>query len=694
MTRSSLRAPLALAALLFVDALPGRAGAQAGPDDEPLPPIMTPPRAVPAPAGPAASGAAAPAPVQDGLIAPAGPEVRPSAAAVPARPPETPDAFLPTLAGPIGLYRLSTAEVGPVNHLRLALHGQYFRSSNFLVEGDTNSRLDGIFTFGFTPHESLELFGAILTSSNRNQRAPEEGRRDPELIKSFGDLVVGGKGVLPVARGFSAGAELGLRFLSSISDLSFSPSSTSFWIGAVASLDLRATSQVPLRFHANANFYLDNSSNLYDFTDTTIFTREVAMFAYGIQGSRLRFALGADAPLEGLTAPVPLQPFVEYHAEIVTDSADPAFADPAYQKIDNRDQHWLTFGLRARVYRGLTLDAGVDVGLRSVGYQYGPPIAPYDVTFGVAFPLDVAAFTRPVIVTRTVEKEAPPTTGTVTGRVLGPDGKPVADAIVSFVGQAHARVATDPDGGFASGPLPPGPVEISVVASGFEPQKTQAAVFAGSASTVELSLAAAKPLTGNVRGRVADPGGKGVSATLRFAGAATFEAHADAGGAFSAALPAGPYKVTIEAPGWPNKEVSLDVSAGQDRQLDVTLRAANPDVTLTGGTIVLRVPIKFRPGTPRLDATAKGELKGVAELLSDHPEIRTLRIEAHWSGAANAAKKLTEKQAQVVKDYLVTKGAPADRIEAVGLGGESPLVPNLGPASRAKNRRLELVVVQ
>ena len=40
------------------------------------------------------------------------------------------------------------------------------------------------------------------------------------------------------------------------------------------------------------------------------------------------------------------------------------------------------------------------------------------------------------------------------------------------------------------------------------------------------------------------------------------------------------------------------------------------------------------------------------------------------------------------------KGTPADRLEAVGLGGESPLVPNLGPANQAKNRRVELVVVQ
>ena len=126
------------------------------------------------------------------------------------------------------------------------------------------------------------------------------------------------------------------------------------------------------------------------------------MFAYGIAASRLRFGLGVDAPLERLTAPSPLRPFAEYHAQVVTASPDPAFASSGGNR--NRDQHWMTFGLRARVYRGLTLDAGVDVGLRSVGYEYGPPVPPYDVIFGAHYPFDVAAFSRPVVVTRTIEK--------------------------------------------------------------------------------------------------------------------------------------------------------------------------------------------------------------------------------------------------------------------------------------------------
>src|SRR5262245_31259598 len=517
---SSLR-PLISAGVLTagVLALAATAAGQSAPEDEPLPPAIgrpptTPP---PAPTTPPAAPSTPPASVAPPPAAP--PPAAPPAAAAPmpepppydtsppvklqtrAAPPARagtvekvdPTTHLTSLTGQIGLYRVSTAEVGQVGHLRFGLHGQYFTANRFLLEGsdmmgDTNTRFSGTFTFGFTPHQYLELFGGIMSSSNRNVRAAEENRRDPELIKSFGDLVLGGKAGAPVGRGFRAGAELGFRFLSSISDLSVSPSSTSLWIGPVATVDLQQLAGAPLRLHANLNYYLDHSAYLYVFSNTTRPTREVAMFAYGIAASRLRMAVGVDAPLERFTAPVPIRPFAEYHAEIVTASPDPAFAG-----IDgdtrNRDQHWLTFGVRVGVYRGLTLDTGVDVGLRSVGYEFGPPLPPWDWIFGIGYPFDAASFARPVVVTKTVEKVPEPSMGTIVGNVKNKeDGKPIAEAVVSFGGQPRARVATDPDGSFQSVPLPPGSVEITIAAAGFEPAQGTTKIVAGSASTVEVAL--------------------------------------------------------------------------------------------------------------------------------------------------------------------------------------------------------------
>jgi outer membrane protein OmpA-like peptidoglycan-associated protein len=702
----TLARPLSIGLLVASLFLPAAALAQARPtsppppppDEEPLPPSF-PHTRTPAPgAGPDSTVSAAPAERT----------AQASTAAVS-------DSYLPSLTGSLGLYHISTAEVGPANHLRLALHGEYFRSTGFLIgcsatpcpageSPDTNSRMNGSFSFGYTVHPNIEIFGAILTSSNRNKRTnmfEDPPRRDPELIKSFGDLVLGPKAVMQLARGMTGGLELGLRFLSSISDLSVSPSSTSLWFGPRYSVDLRQINELPLRIHAAADFYLDNSRNLIDLDDPSIspWTAEVAMFAYGIARNRMRFALAIDAPLEKLTAPVPLNPFIEYHAQVVTADKDPVFMN--FPKPDNRDQQFLTVGLRARVYKGITLDAGVDVRLRSVGYQYGPPLPPYNVIFGGAFPLDIDAFTKPVVVTRTIERNvgaggpAPALEGQLTGNVKSSrDGKPVGGALVAVARRPLSRVATDPDGNFQSVMLPPGPAELEISAPGFETAKVNAAVQLGRSQKLQVTLTA-KTLTGNVRGKVTDAKGNPLPAALRLAGVEVFSAQADQAGQFSASLPVGPYRVTAEMPQMPSKEVSLDIVEGVDRQLDIVMRAPNANVTLAGDTITLKQPIKFKAGPPRLDAKMQAQLDGVAELLQDHPEIRTLRVEAWWdSSAGKNAQTLTEGQAKAVKDHLVKKGIPEGRIEAVGHGADNPLVPNIGPVNKAKNRRVELHVVQ
>ncbi|HEY2730814.1 MAG TPA: OmpA family protein [Polyangia bacterium] len=671
-------------ALAQTAAAPGPAPA---PDEEPLPPSLQLPRPGPRPPMAATSADFEP---------------------VPARTP-VPDSFLPSIMGPIGLYHLSTAEVGPVNHLRLALHFDYFKSSNFLVGGDENSRVDGSFSFGYTPHEYLELFGAMLTSSNRNKRSGlgEPPRRDPELIKSFGDLVLGAKTAVPVARGMTLGFELGFRFLSSISDLSVSPSSTSLWLGPLYSLDLRPINGAPLRFHASANFYVDNSKNLIDFSDPTIspYTREVASFAYGIAQNRFRFGLGVDVPLEQRTAPVPLDLFGEYHAEIVTAKGDATFTGASGAKLcggpctTNRDQQWLTFGLRARVLHGLTLDAGVDVRLQSVGEEYGAPLPPYLVIFGASYPLDIDAFTKPIVVTRTIERNvapgpAPSLDAPVTGTVKSArDGKGVPNAIVAVVNRPRSRVGTDPDGSFQTVPLPPGPALLDVSAPGFEAARVTAAVILGRPAKLDVTLTP-RMATGNVRGKVTDAKGQPMQASLRFAGAEAFSAQADASGNFSAALPVGPYRVIVEMPAMPPKEVPLDIVEGQDKTLDIVMRGPNTNVTLAGDVVTLKQPLKFK-GAARLDPKMQATLDGVADLLQEHPELRTLRVDVYWDSSAGAkAKPLTEAQAKAIKDYLVKKGVSEGRVEAIGHGSENPLVPNIGPVNKGKNRRVELHVAQ
>jgi outer membrane protein OmpA-like peptidoglycan-associated protein len=625
------------------------------------------------------------------------PEATATSASSAATPTPSEDArtFLPSLDGPIGLYHMSTAEVGPVHHVRFALHGQYFSTSDLLSNGDKDAMLAGALTLGFTPIRYLEVFGGILTSSNRNDRPDEPGRTDNPVIRSHGDLLLGPKLALPVATGMTVGFEAGLRFLASASSLAFSPSSTSVWIGPLATLDLRPLARAPLRFHANANYYVDNSKNVYNLDGTTWQSRQAAKFAYGIGASRVRLSAGVDAPLEKFTGPVPLRPFAEYHAEIITAVRDAALAQIS-PIAGPRDRQWLTFGLRAEIYRGATLDAGADVRLRTNGPTYEPPMAPYSILFGASYPLDVDAFTRPVIVTRVVEKQIapPPSEGRIAGVAKDKAGKGIARAIVAVAGRPHAGVVTDADGTFEIPDLAPGPANLEVSAPDFEGEKMTANVTAGKVTEVAVALTP-KARTGSVRGKTTDAQGRAVEATLKFSGAQAIELHTDGGGLYQAALLPGPYKVVAEAPGLPTKESQFEVVADGNRQVDLMLRPVSPDLTLTADEIVLRAPIKFKAGTPpKLTPEWAAELDGVVAVLEDRPEIRTLRIEAHWDpGAGSKAKEITDAQAAAVKDYLVKKGIPETRIEGVGMGADQPLVPNVTPAYKAKNRRLELHLV-
>jgi len=126
MRRSPPRSSLVLVVLIAPVWLSQRVWAQAGPEDEPLPPAFTAPGNAPAATVPApAQPSPPPASVPPASVPPAPlVQARPDDEAPPAAAPVA-DSFLPSLVGPIGLYHLSTAEVGPVDHFRLALHGQF-----------------------------------------------------------------------------------------------------------------------------------------------------------------------------------------------------------------------------------------------------------------------------------------------------------------------------------------------------------------------------------------------------------------------------------------------------------------------------------------------------------------------------------------------------------------------------------------
>ena len=93
--------------------------------------------------------------------------------------------------------------------------------------------------------------------------------------------------------------------------------------------------------------------------------------------------------------------------------------------------------------------------------------------------------------------------------------------------------------------------------------------------------------------------------------------------------------------------------------------------------------------------TAQLDEEGVVQVLRDSPEIRKVRIDGHTDARGTPVhnRRLSHRRAQSVLQYLVQAGIDRSRLAAKGFGPDQPLVPNDTASHRAKNRRVEFVVL-
>ncbi len=90
-------------------------------------------------------------------------------------------------------------------------------------------------------------------------------------------------------------------------------------------------------------------------------------------------------------------------------------------------------------------------------------------------------------------------------------------------------------------------------------------------------------------------------------------------------------------------------------------------------------------------AAAYPLLDEVTSILEKNPEME-VEVQGHTdnTGSAEYNQWLSEKRAQRVKDYLVSKGIDPSRLEAKGYGLTQPVASNATEEGRAQNRRVEL----
>ncbi len=124
-------------------------------------------------------------------------------------------------------------------------------------------------------------------------------------------------------------------------------------------------------------------------------------------------------------------------------------------------------------------------------------------------------------------------------------------------------------------------------------------------------------------------------------------------------------------------------------------------VETTGNTVLIRFPeeIAFPPGSDEISDAINPILERVAEALKDTPgrvmvsghtddrPIHSEKFRSNWELSTDRAVEVIHRLQKIGK-------LDPSRLTAVGYGDTQPLAPNDTPENRARNRRVEIAVVQ
>ncbi len=123
-----------------------------------------------------------------------------------------------------------------------------------------------------------------------------------------------------------------------------------------------------------------------------------------------------------------------------------------------------------------------------------------------------------------------------------------------------------------------------------------------------------------------------------------------------------------------------------------------PDANVTrvdeGILLELNGEILFGFDQSNLTPTARQNLDELVSILKKYPDT-DIEVQGHTDskGSMKYNKDLSERRAQAVKSYLIQNSISSSRLSALGFGETSPRYSNDNEADRAKNRRVDFLVV-
>lgn len=131
---------------------------------------------------------------------------------------------------------------------------------------------------------------------------------------------------------------------------------------------------------------------------------------------------------------------------------------------------------------------------------------------------------------------------------------------------------------------------------------------------------------------------------------------------------------------------------------ELRTQLSNDGITITnaGDRLIVSLPqdITFATNSSTVTPSLRADIGRVAQNLLRYPDSN-VQVIGHTDSTGEATYNLglSLQRANAVADILQSGGVGYNRINTFGKGEEQPLASNLTPEGRARNRRVEIVVI-
>ncbi|MBU3660612.1 MAG: OmpA family protein [Flavobacteriales bacterium] len=170
-----------------------------------------------------------------------------------------------------------------------------------------------------------------------------------------------------------------------------------------------------------------------------------------------------------------------------------------------------------------------------------------------------------------------------------------------------------------------------------------------------------------------------------------FNGKADNSGISNFYLEPGNYAVEVKALGYLTADEDLQL-ATSEKGKSKTIELKQPKIE-KGLTFKLK-NISFETGSDKITQESYNSMDKMAEILKENPTM-VVEVAGHTDNTGDAKKnlELSQKRANQVMTYLISKGVNAKQMKAIGYGETKPVADNETIEGKALNRRVMFTVL-